>query len=563
MDAELIRTVLTRRGLISDAAFQKLAGEAIDDGYPVEQAIIRAKILPIDELNTLLAEELDVPYIDLSNYMFEPETVRLVPAALARRRKLIPAFHIGDSLTVAMANPQDITALDELRRVTGRNITPALSSAVDIERAINDQYGVPTAQEDDVAQALSEFDNQELTLQIAPGMDGHSDEELATEAPIVRFVNDLLISAIRDHASDIHLEPDEQRLRVRFRIDGIMHTASQVPVRLAPAVLSRVKILARMNIAEKRKPQDGQFEIPSAGHTVDVRVSSLPTVTGENLVLRLLDRASVMVGMDELGFDPAVLSEFQELLRRPYGILLVTGPTGSGKTTTLYAALQTINSESKHIVTLEDPVEYRLPLIRQCQVNPKAGITFASGLRAILRQDPDIIMVGEIRDPETAEIAIQASMTGHLVLSTLHTNDSAGAITRLVDMGIEPFLVGSSVIAVLAQRLVRKTCERCRSSFLPEPELVKSAGLPPDILLTRGQGCPYCRRTGYRGRVGLFELLPIDDHIRRLTMARNPSSEISNYAVAQGMKTLRDDGIQKVRQGLTTVEELVKATTSR
>ncbi len=563
MDAELIRSVLTRRGLISDDRFQKLAGEALIHGYPIEQALTRAKIIPADELNALLAEELDVSYIDLSNYLFEPETVRLVPAALARRRKVIPAFHIGDSLTVAMANPQDITALDELRRVTGRNIMPALSSLADIERAINEQYGAPAPQEADVAAALSEFDNQELTLQIAPDMAGHSDEELAGEAPIVRFVNNLLEQAVRDHASDIHLEPDEQRLRVRFRIDGIMHIASQVPVRLAPAVISRVKILARMNIAENRKPQDGQFEIPSADHTVDVRVSSLPTVTGENLVLRLLDRSSVMIGMEEMGFDPAVLSQFQELLRRPYGILLVTGPTGSGKTTTLYAALQTINSEAKHIVTLEDPVEYRLPLIRQCQVNPKAGVTFATGLRAILRQDPDIIMVGEIRDPETAEIAIQASMTGHLVLSTLHTNDSAGAITRLVDMGVEPFLVGSSVIAVLAQRLVRKTCERCRSSFRPEPELLSSTGLPPDILLSHGQGCPFCRQTGYRGRIGLFELLRVDDQIRRLTMARNPSSEISNYAVAQGMQTLRDDGIRKVRQGLTTVEELVKATASR
>jgi type IV pilus assembly protein PilB len=562
MDTELLRTVLTRRGLISDAAFEKLAEEAANRGYPVEQALVKARVLPADELNALLAEELDVPYIDLSNYIFEPETLMLVPAALARRRKVIPAFHIGNSITVAMANPQDITALDELRRVTGRNIVPALSSLTDIERAINEQYGTSSPQEADVAAALSEFDKQELTLEIAPDMAGHSDEELATEAPIVRFVNDLLEQAVRDHVSDIHLEPDEQRLRVRFRIDGIMHIASQVPVRLAPAVLSRVKILARMNIAEKRKPQDGQFEIPSAGRSIDVRVSSLPTVSGENLVLRLLDRASVMIGMEELGLDPTVLNRFQGLLRRPYGIVLVTGPTGSGKTTTLYAALQTINSEAKHIVTLEDPVEYRLPLIRQCQVNPKAGITFASGLRAILRQDPDIIMVGEIRDPEAAEIAIQASMTGHLVLATLHTNDSAGAITRLVDMGIQPFLVASSVIAVLAQRLVRKTCERCRSSFRPEPELLNSTGLPLDILLSRGQGCPHCRQTGYRGRIGLFELLTVDDQVRRLTMARNPSSEISNYAIAQGMKTLRDDGIQKVRQGVTTVEELVKATAS-
>ena len=315
-----------------------------------------------------------------------------------------------------------------------------------------------------------------------------------------------------------------------------------------------------MNIAEKRKPQDGQFEVPAAGRTVDVRVSSFPTVTGENLVLRLLDRASVMVGMDEVGIRPGNAGPISGSAGPAVRYCLVTGPTGSGKTTTLYAALQTINSEAKHIVTLEDPVEYRLPLIRQCQVNPKAGVTFATGLRAILRQDPDIIMVGEIRDPETAEIAIQAAMTGHLVLSTLHTNDSAGAITRLVDMGIAPFLVGSGIVGVLAQRLVRKVCDRCRTTFRPEPELLSSTGLPPDILLSHGQGCPFCRHTGYRGRIGIYELLRVDDQIRRLTMGRTPSTDISNYAIAQGMKTMRDDCVEKVRQGITTVEELARNT---
>jgi len=545
---------------MSEEAFARLAADAERRGDSVEQAIIRARVLPAEKLNALLAEELSVPYIDLANYMFEAETVNLVPAETARRHKVIPAFHIGDTLTVAMANPDDIKALDELRRVTGRNITPALSSASDIERAINDQYGTPTDQAADVVAALSEFDSRELTLELSPSLASRSDEELAGEAPIVRFVNDLLEQSVRDQVSDIHIEPEEQKLRVRVRIDGVMHVTAQVPVRLAPAVISRVKILAQMNIAEKRKPQDGQFEVPTVGRTVDVRVSSFPTVAGENLVLRLLDRASVMIGMDELGFAPAVLGRFQELLRQPYGIVLVTGPTGSGKTTTLYAALQTVNSETKHIITLEDPVEYRLPLIRQCQVNPKAGITFASGLRAILRQDPDIIMVGEIRDPETAEIAIQAAMTGHLVLSTLHTNDAAGAITRLVDMGIPPFLVSSGIIGVLAQRLVRKVCDRCRTTFRPEPELLRAAGLPPDTLLSRGQGCSHCQNTGYRRRTGIYELLLINDHVRRLTMGHTPSTEISNYAIGRGMKTMRDDCAEKVRQGLTTVEELAKNT---
>jgi len=560
MNERLVRKVLLRRGLVNEAALTHLVADAERRGDTLEHAVLRARVIPADELNSLLAEELSVPYIDLANYVFEPETVRLVPAETARRYKVIPAFHIGDSLTVAMANPDDIKAVDELRRVTGRNITPALSSAIDIERAISEQYGAPVNQAADVAAALSEFDSHELTLELSPSLAARTDEELADEAPIVRFVNDLLAQSVRDHVSDIHIEPDEQKLRVRVRVDGELRISAMVPVRLAPAVVSRVKILARMNIAEKRKPQDGQFEVPATGRTVDVRVSSFPTVAGENLVLRLLDRSSVMIGMDELGFDPATLARFQELLRRPYGIVLVTGPTGSGKTTTLYAALQTLNSETKHIMTLEDPVEYRLPLIRQCQVNPRAGVTFASGLRAILRQDPDIIMVGEIRDPETAEISIQSAMTGHLVLSTLHTNDSAGAITRLVDMGIAPFLVGSGIAGVLAQRLVRKVCDRCRVTFRPEPGLLKATGLPSDTLLSRGQGCPRCRNSGYRGRIGIYELLIVDDQVRRLTMDRTPSTEISNYAVAHGMRTMRDDCAEKVRQGTTTVEELARNT---
>jgi type IV pilus assembly protein PilB len=572
MDSGRIRSALLRNRVLTREEFDRLAEESRTRGDDIAQLLANRGVISSDELNLLLAREFNAPFIDLTSYIFEPDVVRLIPAPVARSRKLIPVFRINDSLTVAMANPADIQAVDELRRITRLAIVPALSPERDIDQAIAEQYGADPEQAT-AAETIREYAASQIQLELPDNLQVGSPEDLADQAPIVRYINEILTRATTEHASDIHFEPDSTELRVRLRVDGLLRIVSRVPLSLAPALASRIKILAKMNIAEKRHPQDGQFETHEKGDTpprgvpflptIDVRVSSFPTIYGENLVLRLLDKSNVALGLDQLGLAPEMATRFRELLRQPYGIILATGPTGSGKTTTLYAALQLLNSEDKNIITIEDPVEYHLPLVRQSQINPRAGITFAAGLRAILRQDPDIIMVGEIRDAETAEIAVQAAMTGHLVLSTLHTNDAASAITRLTDMGIEPFLVASALVAVVAQRLVRRVCDRCRTRVLPDPVVAAALKLPEGAVLSRGRGCPYCRNTGYRGRLGTFELLTIDDEVRHLTMKRAASSDIAGYAVAQGMRTLRDDGIQKVIQGLTTAEELVRVAGSR
>jgi len=376
-------------------------------------------------------------------------------------------------------------------------------------------------------------------------------EDLAQEAPIVKFVNLLIMEAVKSRASDIHIEPEEDSLRIRFRIDGFLHEISSPSKNMQAAIISRIKVLSKMDIAEKRKPQDGQLQMRIENRNIDVRVASFPTVYGENVVLRILDKANVILELSQLGFVKEVLATFQELIKQPNGIMLVTGPTGSGKTTTLYAAIQTINSEERNIITLEDPVEYHLPRIRQSQINPKAGVTFAAGLRSILRQDPDVIMVGEIRDLETVDIAVQAALTGHLVFSTLHTNDAAGTISRLLDMGAEPFLVSSSVIGILAQRLVRAVCPKCK-----EPHKETEDG--KEYTYYRSKGCGYCKNTGFHGRLGIFELMVIDDKIRKLISTKASSEEIRKAAQEAGMRTLREDGLARARTGITTLEEVMR-----
>lgn len=501
-----------------------------------------------------------IPFIDLANHIFEPEVLRLIPAEIARKYQLIPAYRIRDFLTVVMARPDDITALDEIRRLTKLNIIPAVGSEEDIRRAIEVQYGAESTETGvDEELPVTAADGAAAVFEEIGSADS-SAELLAEKAPVVRFVDQILFRAVREQASDIHFEPDAGEFRIRFRIDGVLHTVNKIPQALSAAVSSRVKIMAHMDIAEKRRPQDGQFPIAVDGRSVDVRVSSFPTIYGENIVLRLLDKESVNLGLNELGLTDDVREQFARLLHQPYGIILVTGPTGSGKTTTLYAGLQTINSEERNIVTLEDPVEYRLPLVRQSQVNVKAGVTFASGLRAILRQDPDVIMVGEIRDAETAQIAVQAALTGHLVLSTLHTNDAASAVTRLIDMGIEPFLVSSSLLGVIAQRLVRKICPKCRIRGMPLPDVVQLLELPQTTGFYKGRGCLRCRSSGYSGRIGVFELLVVDDDIRRLSIQRVSPTEIARQAIKAGMKTMRQDAIAKALAGITTPDEVLRAT---
>ncbi|MBM3314916.1 type II/IV secretion system protein, partial [candidate division WOR-3 bacterium] len=438
------------------------------------------------------------------------------------------------------------------------DVNYALATPEAVTAALDHHYPDPRGEA--IGDAVVELEADEALRYLAAEEAEKSLEELAGEAPVVRFVNSLLVHAVAERASDIHVEPEAAGLRIRTRVDGLMKQTGHFPAHLHSVVTSRIKILAAMDISEKRRPQDGQFEFIAQHRHIDVRVSSFPTVHGENVVLRLLDRSTGLLAPADLGMAPEVAARFDALIHQPHGIILVTGPTGSGKTTTLYSALSVLNQPSRNIMTLEDPVEYHLPLVRQSQVNPKAGVTFATGLRSILRQDPDIVMVGEIRDRETAEIAFQAALTGHLVLSTLHTNDAAGGLTRLIDMRVEPFLISSSVLAVLAQRLVRRVCDRCVEPGSPDPAVLARLGLDPKGRFVRGRGCPVCSGQGFRGRVGIYELLPVTAAVRTLVMERRSSEETRARALQEGMRTLRDDAVAKVRAGLTTPEEVLRVT---
>jgi type IV pilus assembly protein PilB len=497
-----------------------------------------------------------VLYIDLKDYLIDPEITKLIPEYLAKKYKAIPLFKIGDTLTVAMANPRDIMALDEIRmKCKIPMIEPVLSTDKAIITAIDQYYGV-AGSFDDVVKSIDRVNLPPVT----EGAETRVLAKAAEEAPVIKLVNLIFMRAIKEKASDIHIEPEEDKVRVRFRTDGILHEVMTTPKNLQSVILSRIKIISEMDIAETRKPQDGRIRLRMENRALDLRVSSFPTIHGENLVLRILDKSSVIFGLAELGFAEKDLKDFEKLIHLPYGIILVTGPTGSGKTTTLYSALTTINSIEKNIITVEDPVEYEIPLIRQTQVNPKAGLTFAAGLRSILRQDPDIVMVGEIRDKETADIAIQASLTGHLVFSTLHTNDAPSALTRLVDMEVEPFLISSSVVGILAQRLVRVICKGCKEKHAATGALLKELGLREGADFYRGKGCDDCKSSGYSGRIGIFEFLRMSDDIKKLIMSKASADEIRKKAVQEGMRTLRDDGLDKARRGVTTIEEVLRVT---
>jgi len=543
---------------IDEAQVVSLQKEAARVGAPLHELVLRRGLLRREELFQILARDLNLPYVDIANCVMDQELLKVLPAGLARRLQVVPLYRVHDVLTVAMSDPDHIGILDELRRVSGLEISPALADPEALRNTVNDYYpgdaslamkdALTAAQADDVLRCL-ESDQSQKSL-----------EQLAGQAPVVRFVNALLEQAMTDRASDIHIEPEASVLRIRLRVDGLLKQSGEFPPRLHTPVASRVKILCGLDISDKRRAQDGRFDFAWQGRQIDVRVSTFPTVHGENVVLRLLDSAAGLVQLSELGMTPDMAARFQEVIGQPHGMVLVTGPTGSGKTTTLYAVLSAMNSIEKNIITLEDPVEYRLSLVRQCQINPRAGITFASGLRSILRQDPDVLLVGEIRDAETAEIAFQAALTGHLVFSTLHTNDAASALTRLVDMNVEPFLIASSVIAILAQRLVRRVCVFCRTGFTPEPGVLSRLGIAAGTRFMRGAGCPACSLRGFRGRAGIYELLIVTDAIRRLVMDRRPAEEIKARALQDGMTTLRDDAVAKAVAGLTTPEEVLRVT---
>jgi len=515
------------------------------------------------EIAAALGKQLNVPFITLSQYEIERQVLESIPRDIVMKYNIVPVDRTGDTLTVALPDPNNIFILDELRLLTKCQIVPVISFETDIQEAIQRYYG-----KDDGATALDDMlkEMSDHDMEIVQSSEDDDDLDLSVqvnEAPIIKLVNAIISEAIRCRASDIHVEPYERDLRLRYRVDGVLQEQPSPPKRFQNAILSRIKILAEMDIAEKRMPQDGRFRVRMDGQDIDFRVNSIPTPNGEKIVIRILAKASLM-SLEDLGFDEEEKRKFTEQIRKPWGMVLVTGPTGSGKSTTLYSALTTINTPTKNISTIEEPVEYQLHGINQVQARYDIGLTFAEGLRAFLRQDPDIIMVGEIRDPETVEVAIKAALTGHLVLSTLHTNDAPSSITRLINMGVEPFLVTSSLNMVVAQRLVRRICRECRESFTPTSELIGQIGMQEDTTTEfyRGAGCAECRDTGYKGRVALYEIMVLTDAMRDKIIEGISTTSLKQMAMREGMRTLRGSGILKIVQGVTTLEEVLSTTVS-
>ena len=547
--ARTLDAALVEQGLVNPAQLAQAQALATRTGQPLTRILVQQGWVSEPAMIALIASHSGVTTIDLGNYMIKPDVIQLVPEELARRHTLIPVFRIGEHLTVAVDDPLNFLAVDDLREKTHCEIKTVLASAQSIRQAIDRYY---TSNEQGTSSTP--------TALPASGASLGGDMPATDDTPVIRIVHNLVSKASQSRASDIHIEPGEKTLRTRFRIDGVLQDISGPSVDQQQAVVSRVKILANMDIAEKRKPQDGRFQIEVDNRMVDVRASIVPTQFGEKVVLRLLDRSHVIIGFEHLGMQPKMRETFEALIRSPHGIVLVTGPTGAGKTTSLYSALQVINSADKNILTIEDPIEYQLSGVNQVQVNIKADLTFSSALRSFLRQDPDVIMVGEIRDKETAEIAIQAALTGHLVLSTLHTNDAPSSLTRLIEMGIEAFLISSSVVGVLAQRLVRTICPSCSESFRPAAAVESELRLPQGAKLYRGKGCGSCRHTGYQGRLALFELLVMSEAVRNLLSLHAASSHIRQTARQQGMKTLWEDGVAKALAGATTIEEVLRVT---
>ncbi|MBI4277448.1 MAG: Flp pilus assembly complex ATPase component TadA [Armatimonadetes bacterium] len=528
------------------------------------KVLLSMGIITDRQIAQTLSQQLRLPLANLTaQQQIDSSIARMIAESMARKHRVLPLKREGNTLALAMADPLDVYAIDDVEIATGCTVSPVVTTESDIVEAINRTYGMGGGSAAQVLEQLTQASPAAEIAAVAPEGDVTTEEDVDA-APVIRLVNLLITQALRERASDIHVEPEEAEVRVRFRIDGALQTVMTVPKGAHPPLVSRLKILSRLNIADRRLPQDGSFSLTVEGRPVDFRVATLPTVHGERVTLRLLDKTRSLLSLDQLGLAEPGRSLYEKLIRQTYGIILVCGPTGSGKTTTLVSSLSMINSVDKNIVTIEDPVEYQLPGISHVLINPKVGLTFATGLRSIVRHDPDIIMVGEVRDVETAEIAIHASLTGHLVLSTIHTNDAPSALTRLLDMGIEPFLIASSVIGVLSQRLVRTLCTHCKKPAPIDPALramlIESLGEDcplPDQVMARGE-CAQCRYTGYRGRTGIYEVLVMSDRIRRHVLGRVSASAISETARAEGMRTMWEDGLGKVLAGQTTVEEVLR-----
>lgn len=551
-ERKLIGEYLLEKGIITEAQLKEALKEVERTNRKIGEILVRCGFAKEEDIARALSEQLGFTFVDLSTYQIESEAVALIPKESALKLGAIPIFKVGNSLSVAMTNPLDIATIDELSRLSsGLRIKPVLATPTGIKEAIAKFYGIPP----------------ETHITKPEGEPSKLVQE-ASQAPVIKLVNQLIEEAVKSDASDIHLEPQEDGFYCRLRIDGVLHETEPPPKKLQLAVISRLKIMAEMDIAQSRLPQDGRIQTKALGRDIDLRVATFPTIYGEHVSIRILDKTQGIVKLEELGFQEDTLKKFKEIIYKPYGIILVTGPTGSGKTTTLYAVLNTINDLKKNIITLEDPVEYTIARIHQSQVNVRAGLTFATGLRSIVRLDPDIIMIGEIRDKETADIAIHSSLTGHLVFSTLHTNDAPSCATRLVDIGVEPYLVSSSLAGVLAQRLVRRLCPKCKKGYKPSREELQSINEPTKQRINeltnqrfyKPTGCKDCHNTGYKGRIGIFELLIPDNGIKELIIKKASAHQIKDAACQAAMLTLRQDGFQKVFQGITSLSEVLSVT---
>ena len=567
--AEVINPLLAlvkEQGLIDDLQYEEVLGESKRSGTPIFQILQDFGIMDLDAILQTMANHLGTEVVSIRNRDFSKALLGSIPAKTVKLYQCLPVDLNDSTLKVAFAEPLDPARADELSFVAKKDIQVVIANPADVIEAIGKYYGDDSA---DVSEILKELGGDEKIAEEVSALSGEMDDEaivasLANEAPIIKYVNLVLFQAVKDRASDIHFEPFETEFRIRYRVDGALYEMSPPPKHLALPVISRIKVMANLNISERRLPQDGRVNFPLGNKMIDLRVSTLPTQFGESVVLRVLDRTAVNLELESLGFPKYVYDFVTEVIQRPNGIMVVTGPTGCGKTTTLYSALRRVNTIDSKLLTAEDPVEYDIEGIMQVAINEGVGLTFGKALRSFLRQDPDIIMVGEVRDLETAQIAIQASLTGHLVLSTLHTNDAPGAVTRLVDMGTEPFLISSTLMAVLAQRLVRTICKNCRTPFEPTENQLSLLNLSPhdlgDKVFYYGRGCSTCNDTGYKGRKGIFELLTVNDAIRAMINERAPTVVLRQKAVELGMITLREDGLRSIFDGDTTIEEVVKYT---
>ena len=553
--------ILLRRGTISLDQLSEAEQMAREQNLRVADCLVRLGYASGEDVMRAMAEHHGLDYIDLSEVTIPDEVIELVPESVARENSILPMAQEDNVLKVIVSDPLDIDTIEKLRFILNRKVETALAPRESIQEAINRYYGqIEGESADSMLQEFTDtaIDFTETTDDTATSHDVVDE----TSAPVVRLVQLMIHEAVQLRASDIHVEPFEDRVRIRYRIDGVLVERDSPPRRLLGAILSRIKILSKIDIAERRRPQDGRIKVTVGEKELDLRVSIIPTSHGQSAVMRLLDKDNIKIGVRQLGFSEQTYQQFQGLIRRPNGIILVTGPTGSGKTTTLYAALNSLNRPDRKIITAEDPVEYYLPGINQVEVRHSIGLDFARIIRSMLRQAPNIILVGEMRDPETAHMGIQASLTGHLVFSTLHTNDAPSAVTRMVDMGVPGYLVASSVIAVLAQRLVRVICTRCKVKHTPSESVLREAGIPPEMAkeanFARGKGCNYCQKKGFRGRLGIYELMMVSSQVRELVFKQKPSTEIRKLAINQGMKTLYLDGVDKAIRGITTLEEVYR-----